>query len=102
MSASISVALVILILGILAFNIRSTDRLYIIHYKAISGIDLFGSWKDLYFLGITAIAILIFNLLLTKALWHKIRDLSYLILFVSPILEIIILIATISLININR
>lgn len=102
MSVSISVALVLLILGVLIFNIHSTDRLYIIHYKAISGIDLFGSWKDMYFLGVAAIGLLIFNLLVVKVLWSKIRDLSYLILFINPVLEIIILVATIFLVSINR
>ncbi|MDP2856230.1 MAG: hypothetical protein Q8N90_03915 [bacterium] len=101
MSASISGALILLILGFLFFNIQSTDRPYIIHYKAIGGIDLFGSWRNLYVLGLVAILVLLFHLFLAKILWEKIRELSYFLLFSAPLLEIIILIATINIIRIN-
>jgi len=102
MSASISGALILLILGFLFFNIQSTDRPYIIHYKAVGGIDLFGSWWSLYFLGFAAVLIFIFHWLLVKSLWDKVRDLSYFLLFATPLLEAIILIAAINLISINR
>jgi hypothetical protein len=102
MSVSITIAVIVVILGFLAFNIRPTDRPYIIHYKAIGGIDLFGSWWNLYVLGLVAILLFIFHLFLVKILWDKIRDLSYFLLFATPLLEIIILIATINIININR
>ena len=70
-STSISLMLVLIIFGLLAFNIKISDQLYILHYKAIVGID-------------------------------RIRSLSYFLLFTNPILEIIIIIATISIVNINR
>jgi hypothetical protein len=101
MSASISGALILLILGFLFFNIQATDRPYIIHYKAIGGIDLFGSWRNVYVLGLVAILLFLFHLFLAKILWGKIRELSYFLLFSAPLLEIIILIATINIIRIN-
>lgn len=102
MSVSITGALIISILGLLIFNIHPTDQPYIIHYKAISGIDLFGSWWNLYFLGLMAVVLLVFHLLLAKFFWQRIRTLSYFLLFITPILEIIILINVVSLIKINR
>jgi len=101
-STSISLMLVLIIFGLLAFNIKISDQLYILHYKAIGGIDMFGSWWEIYSLGFIALLIFVFHLFLVKIFWFRIRSLSYFLLFTNPILEIIIIIATISIVNINR
>ncbi|HNW96581.1 MAG TPA: hypothetical protein PKL20_01950 [Candidatus Paceibacterota bacterium] len=101
-STSISLALILVIFGLLFFNIDISDQPYILHYKAIGGIDMFGGWLQIYSLGFVALLIFIFHLFLTKIFWLRIRTLSYFLLFSTPILEIIIIIATISIIQINR
>ena len=101
-STSISLTLVLVIFGLLFFNIDISDRPYILHYKAIGGIDMFGNWLQIYSLGFVALLIFIFHLFLIKIFWLRIRTLSYFLLFSTPILEIIIIIATISIVNINR
>jgi len=101
-SASISLALILVIFGLLIFNIKISDQPYILHYKAIGGIDMFGGWLEIYSLGFVALLIFIFHFLLVKVFWLRIRTLSYFLLFSAPILEIIIIIATISIVNINR
>jgi len=102
MSISITSLLILLIFGFLIFNIRPSEKLFVIHYKAITGIDLFGRWWNLYFLGAVALMIAIFHLFLVKFLWERNRILCYFLLFVTPFLEIIILLATIYLVNINK
>jgi hypothetical protein len=101
-SVSISLTLVLVIFGLLFCNIDISDQPYILHYKAIGGIDMFGDWLQIYSLGFVALLIFIFHLFLTKIFWSRIRSLSYFLLFSTPILEIIIIIATISIVNINR
>lgn len=101
-SVSISLMLILAIFGLLIFNIKISDQPYILHYKAIGGIDMFGSWWEIYSLGFVALLIFVFHLFLVKIFWSRIRSLSYFLLFVTPILEIIIVIATIAIININR
>jgi len=101
-SISISLALILVIFGLLVFNIDISDQPYILHYKAIGGIDMFGGWLQIYSLGFVALLIFIFHLFLTKIFWLRIRTLSYFLLFSIPILETIIIIATISIIQINR
>jgi hypothetical protein len=101
-STSICLMLILFNFGLLIFNIKITDQPYILHYKAIGGIDLFGNWWEIYSLGFAALLIFIFHLFLIKIFWSRIRSLSYFLLFTTPILEIIILIATIAIVNINR
>jgi len=102
MSISITSVLILLIFSFLILNIRPSEKIYVIHYKAITGIDLFGSWWNLYFLGIVALIIAVFHLFLAMFLWDRNRTLCYFLLFVTPFLEIIILLATICLISINK
>jgi hypothetical protein len=101
-STSICLMLILFIFGSLALNIKISDQPYILHYKAIGGIDMFGSWWEIYSLGFVALLLFVFHLFLVKIFWPRIRSLSYFLLFVTPILEIIIIIATIAIVNINR
>ncbi len=86
----------------LIFNIQPNNYLYIIHYRVLRGIDLFGSWFDIYYLIFVSGFILIINLLLIFFFWNRLKKLSYFFIFSLPVLQIIILLSVINLILMNR
>lgn len=98
----ISLVLLLVSLLSLAFNIQSSELPYIVHYKASSGIDLFGSWGDVYYLIFAGALVFIVNLILVRLVWARSKELSYFLIFSTPILQIFILISVISLVYINK
>lgn len=101
---SIVLAVIFLISSflILILNIQSSGLSYVIHYKAIGGIDLFGSWRDVYYLIFAGILIFIINLFIANLLWQRSKELAYFTIFSLPVLQVFLLTSSISLVYINR
>ncbi len=101
---SLSSAILIFIISILilSLNISPGGNNFVVHYKALGGIDLFGSRGDVYYPIFAGAIILIINVFLGILFWSRIRKLSYLAIASLPVLEIIILITCFNLAYINR
>lgn len=88
--------------GVLGFFIRPVDFPIILHYNVYFGVDLIGSWWQVFFLPAAGTIILAINSLLAYFFYRqKERIASYLLLLAVFIIQIGISIAAASIILIN-
>lgn len=77
---------------ILFFRLRSTDYLVPLSYNSIYGVTASVVWYKLYFLPASYLIILILNILIAWAFFEKERLITYLILFISVLLGVLMII----------
>lgn len=88
--------------GVLGFFIRPVDFPIILHYNVYFGVDLIGSWWQVFFLPAAGTIILAINSLLAYFFYRqKERIASYLLLLAAFIVQIGISIAAAGIILIN-
>lgn len=102
-------ALVIIVLlnalnwGLIAYFIRPTDYPIVLHYNAHFGIDLIGSWQQVYLIPALGSFLGIFNYTIAWILFNKEEKvISNIALLAAIILQVGLIIAAISVILINR
>jgi len=86
---------------ILTSQIKNLTDSVILHYNVYFGIDLLGSWYQLFWLPAIGVAIIFTNFLFASLFLHKERILSYFLVFGSSLAQVIILLASLSIIFIN-
>lgn len=98
----VNVLFVCLSFGLLGYFIRPTETLLILHYNVYFGVDIQGLWWQVYILPIAGILFLISHLFFARRFYEKTeRIAAYLMLFGSGLLNIAIVIASVSIAYIN-
>jgi hypothetical protein len=75
---------------ILIFRINSSDSLVPLYYNSVYGVTSSVAWYKLYFLPISFTFLLAVNILIAWAFFEKERLITYLMLFVSIIIGLIL------------
>ena len=89
----IGLALILLLLFlVLVFRVKGSDALVPLYYNSIYGVTSSVMWYKLYFIPFSYFVIVVLNLLIAWAFFEKERLITYLILFVSIIMGLILLI----------
>jgi len=84
--------ILLLLFLILVFRVKGTDALVPLYYNSIYGVTTSVMWYKLYFIPFSYLVILVLNLLIAWAFFEKERLITYLILFVSIIIGLILLV----------
>lgn len=88
--------------GILAFFVRQTETLLILHYNVYFGVDLLGAWWQAYVLPVLSLLFFSVHLLLAYRFYRNAeRIAAYLLLLASSLIGFGALIASISVAFIN-
>lgn len=104
-SISLIAISLILLLGlflIIIFRVESGDSMVPISYNSIYGVTSSVTWYKLYFLPIAYLIVLGLNTLIAWAFFEKERLITYLVLFVSIILGIVMAITEYNLTTLVR
>jgi hypothetical protein len=92
----------IIIWGLIIFFIRPVDFPIILHYNVYFGVDVIGSWWQIYFLPLIGLLILSVNTFLGYLFYQqKERIVAHLLVLATFIVQICITIAVASLLIIN-
>lgn len=87
---------------ILKMFIRPIDLPIILHYNVYFGVDIMGNYKEVYILPFIGIILFLTNLFLSLYLYmKKERIASYLLMMASLMIQLALLVASISVIIIN-
>lgn len=82
--------------------IRPVDFPIILHYNVFFGVDMLGSWKEVFILPFIGLILLLVNGFLALHLYkRKERIASYLLLMAALMIQLSLLVASISIIIIN-
>jgi hypothetical protein len=88
--------------AILILFIRLSSGNIILHYNVYFGVDKIGGWKNAFLLPLIGLAVFLINLLLAAYLYRKKeRIASYILLVASFMVQLILAVASISVIIIN-
>lgn len=88
--------------GLIAYFIRPVDFPIILHYNVYFGVDVIGSWWQVYFLPLIGLLILAVNTILGFLFYQqKERIVAHLLVLATFIVQICITIAVASLLLIN-
>ncbi len=88
--------------GLIIFYIRPVDFPIILHYNVYFGVDIIGSWWQVYFLPLIGLLILSVNSLLGYLFYQqKERTVAHLLMLAVFIVQICLSIAVISILIIN-
>ena len=85
----------------LAYYIRPQEEQIFLHYNALFGVDLIGSWYKIYYLPVSGLLIIIVNTILGWILYRKSKSIGYIAGGISVFLQIIIFIASYLLVLLN-
>lgn len=77
-----------------------TEPVYL-HYNIYFGIDMIGSYQQLYYMPLSALGIFLFNLLLAILFYNREKAISFFLLSIGIIAQIVIFVATILIILLN-
>ena len=88
--------------GLIAFFIRPVDFSIILHYNVYFGVDVIGSWWQVYFLPFIGLIILNLNTLLAYLFYQqRERMVAHLLMLTTFIVQIVITIAVAGILLIN-
>lgn len=88
--------------GLLAYFVRPTENILVLHYNVYFGVDIQGVWWQLYMLPVAGILFFLGHLFLAYRFYQKYeRIAAYLMLFSSGLLNIGTIIASASVAFIN-
>ncbi|PIR73782.1 MAG: hypothetical protein COU40_00735 [Candidatus Moranbacteria bacterium CG10_big_fil_rev_8_21_14_0_10_35_21] len=87
---------------VLKIFIKSVDFPIILHYNVYFGVDMLGDWKRVFFLPLIGIILIIINLFLAIYFFNRQeRIASYLLLMAILMIQLSLVISSVSLIVIN-
>lgn len=88
--------------GLIAYFIRPVDFPIILHYNVYFGVDVIGSWWQVYFLPLIGLLILSVNTLLGYSFYQqKERVIAHLLVLAVFIVQVCVTIAVATLLSIN-
>ena len=91
----------ILLCGYLYFQIKPQEEPFLLHYNIFLGIDLIGSWWQIYYIPILGLIILLINFIIGWLIFIKAKILCYFLVITALISQIFLIISTIFIILIN-
>jgi hypothetical protein len=87
---------------ILKIFIRPIDLPIILHYNVYFGVDMMGNYKEVYILPLIGIILLLINFFLSKYLYEKKeRIASYLLMMAALMIQLALIVSSVSVIIIN-
>jgi hypothetical protein len=99
---AVSLILLLSLFLMIIFRVNSGDSMVPITYNSIYGVTSSVVWYKLYFLPVSYLVILSMNILISWAFFEKERLITYMVLFVSIILGIIMTIVEYNLTTLIR
>ena len=88
---------------LLAIFIRPVDVDIVLHYNIYFGVDVMGNWKRVFLLPIVGLILLFINNILAVYFYRRKKVIaSYILLLTTLIIQINLIVASISLVIINR
>ena len=88
--------------GLIAYFIRPVDFPIVLHYNVYFGVDVIGSWWNIYFLPFIGFIILVLNAILGYLFYQqKERIAAHLLMLATFIVQIAVTVAVASLLMIN-
>ena len=82
-------------------RIKKVDEMIPLHYNVYFGIDYIGDWHKIFIIPIMGIIVLIVNFLLALLIYYKDKFISYILLFVVSFIQVILFLASLSVVWIN-
>jgi hypothetical protein len=103
-SVAIGLSFLILIIASAIFYVRvePTDKPLILHFDSYRGIDFLGSRAQVFGIILSVFVLLLINFFLARLLYDRERLLSYIFVFASLLLSILILMAVSVIISANN
>lgn len=93
--------LVNVIIWINLLKVQKVDGLIPLHYNIYLGIDYMGEWYKIFMLPTFGLVVLFFNLFLSSLIYFKDKFIPYILLFISLLVQIILLLASFAVVWIN-
>ena len=82
-------------------RIKKVDEMIPLHYNVYFGIDYIGDWHKIFIIPLIGIIILFVNFLLALLIYYKDKFISYILVFVALFIQIILFLASLSIVWIN-
>jgi len=98
-----ALCLFFLIIGFLTvyFSIAKLTSPLILHFDNVLGIDFFGETQSLWFMWVTGLLVVLFNLFLGYYLFYRERALSYLLFGITALFSLFNFVAILQVISLN-
>ncbi|NCF75514.1 MAG: hypothetical protein GWO87_03450 [Xanthomonadaceae bacterium] len=82
-------------------RIKKVDEMIPLHYNVYFGIDYIGGWHKIFILPSIGLIILFINFLLALLVYYKDKFISYILIFSVLFIQIILFLASLSIVWIN-
>lgn len=92
----------LLIWLVIYWQIKPNTESVFLHYNIYFGIDAIGSYAQLYYLSLSGLIIFLLNLIISFIIYKRGQIICYLLLISSIIAQIIIFVATILIVLLNK
>ncbi|MEA2088888.1 MAG: hypothetical protein U9O55_03560 [Patescibacteria group bacterium] len=89
------------IIWINLLRIKKVGEMIPLHYNVYFGIDYIGDWHKIFIVPLIGIIILIINFLLALLIYYKDKFISYILVFTVLFVQIILFLASLSIVWIN-
>ncbi|MFA5076375.1 MAG: hypothetical protein WC480_03080 [Patescibacteria group bacterium] len=86
----------------LYWQIQPSAEPVFLHYNIYFGIDLIGGWQEVYLMPIVGSFLLVINLILAYFFYHSEKIVSYLLLGISLLIEVLLLVGGVMVIMVNQ
>ncbi|HVY68111.1 MAG TPA: hypothetical protein VHA30_04435 [Patescibacteria group bacterium] len=97
----IALAVNIITFIVIYTQIHPSSATLALHFNVLSGVDIYGSGKEMYYVPATGFLIIVVNFILFRATYEEFRFLGYLSAFSAGAVQIFMLIAVLFLKHIN-
>lgn len=75
------------------FEIEPQQEPVILHYNIYFGVDLIGDWYKIYALPLFGLVVFLLNFTLAGLIYHRAKVLSYFLVFVASLVQILLFLA---------
>ena len=96
-----SLVLNIIIWTMLAWQTKFFPELITLHYNIYFGIDLLGYWYQIFLLPALGLIVFLLNSFFAILLFNKEKIISYFLVGATTLIQVLLLLATISIISVN-
>lgn len=87
---------------VLFWKIPKTDDTIFLHYNIYYGIDLTGAWAELFWMPVSGLAILFLNIVLLYSFKQLDQLIRFIILSTTAVFELMIVLASVLIVLLNR
>lgn len=82
-------------------KVQKVDGLIPLHYNIYLGIDYMGEWYKIFMIPIFGLVVLLFNLFLSSLIYFNDKFITYILLSVSLLVQVILFLASFAVVWIN-